>query len=151
MLWSGLFVYFERLHFSNTSDCEEDYIQFGRDILFITSYRSKKFCGSIIGSSTSAGTASSTKLSERIYTETSDDEMDIWVQMRMSGNDPPKTLSLVVTPFLKKCSYKLENFQKCGSGGKECVRTEFFCDGKVNCPTSGNKPPGETSVTHYIH
>ena len=25
-------------------DCEEDYVQFGRDILFITSYRSDKFC-----------------------------------------------------------------------------------------------------------
>ena len=26
------------------AECEEDYVQFGRDILFITSYRSDKFC-----------------------------------------------------------------------------------------------------------
>ena len=28
-------------------ECEEDYVQFGRDILFITSHRSNKFCGNI--------------------------------------------------------------------------------------------------------
>ena len=31
-------------------ECEADYVQFGRDILFITSHRSTKFCGSVEGS-----------------------------------------------------------------------------------------------------
>ena len=31
-------------------DCEQDYVQFGRDILFITSHRSNKYCGVIEGS-----------------------------------------------------------------------------------------------------
>ena len=31
-------------------ECEEDYVQFGRDILFITSHRSSKYCGRIEGS-----------------------------------------------------------------------------------------------------
>ena len=30
-----------------STDCEDDYVQFGRDILFITSYRSAKFCNKI--------------------------------------------------------------------------------------------------------
>ena len=44
---SGFFVYFEDLSVTPSKDCDEDYIQFGRDILFITSFRSAKFCDKI--------------------------------------------------------------------------------------------------------
>ena len=40
----GFFVYFDDLAVGGSADCEDDYVQFGRDILFITSYRSDKFC-----------------------------------------------------------------------------------------------------------
>ena len=49
---AGFFVYFDSMTMSDETDgeCEDDYVQFGRDILFITSHRSNKFCGNIEGS-----------------------------------------------------------------------------------------------------
>merc|ERR1719471_824189 len=48
----GFFVYFDSMSLNEDKDgdCEEDYVQFGRDILFITSHRSNKYCGNIEGS-----------------------------------------------------------------------------------------------------
>ena len=43
-LFPGFFVYFDDLAVEASTDCDDDYVQFGRDILFITSYRSDKFC-----------------------------------------------------------------------------------------------------------
>ena len=42
---AGFFVYFDSMVLAAAEqggDCEEDYVQFGRDILFITSHRSAK-------------------------------------------------------------------------------------------------------------
>ena len=49
---AGFFVYFDSMSLNEDKDgdCEEDYVQFGRDILFITSHRSNKYCGVIEGS-----------------------------------------------------------------------------------------------------
>ena len=49
---AGFFVYFDTMSLAEEQegDCEDDYVQFGRDILFITSHRSNKFCGQIEGS-----------------------------------------------------------------------------------------------------
>ena len=46
-IFAGFFVYFEDLQLTRSQDCDQDYVQFGRDILFITSYRSEKFCDRI--------------------------------------------------------------------------------------------------------
>ena len=46
-IFAGFFVYFEDLQLTRSPDCDQDYVQFGRDILFITSYRSEKFCDRI--------------------------------------------------------------------------------------------------------
>ena len=128
------------MHLSPMKDCEEDYIQFGRDILFITSYRSKKFCGVIDGTFTFSNKttnrelpASVTPMSKRIYSESSDQEMDIWVKMNVpSSPNTHKTLSFVVTPFKKTCSSSNSSYQRCGTDG-QCVREQLFCDGTVNC------------------
>ena len=47
---AGFFVYFDSMSLSDEAECEDDYVQFGRDILFITSHRSNKYCGNIEGS-----------------------------------------------------------------------------------------------------
>ena len=81
-------------------DCEEDYVQFGRDILFITSYRSKKFCGVINGTFPLINKTAKTELpvgvtpmAKRIYSESSDQEMDIWVKMSVpSSHNKKKSL-----------------------------------------------------------
>ena len=69
-------------------ECQDDYVQFGRDILFITSHRSNKYCGVIEGTvqtpppnASIEDTQSITPLDKRIYSESSDQEMDVWVKM----------------------------------------------------------------------
>ena len=82
------------------SGCQEDYIQFGRDILFLTTHKSRKFCGSIEKPSIKAdGEMQSLKLitphlAKRIYEEKEDSEMDIWVQINTRSNEI-KTLTFV--------------------------------------------------------
>ena len=150
MLLSGFFVFFDSLNFSPINHCEEDYVQFGRDILFITSYRSEKFCGEISGSfpshnksnNASELSPSVTPMSKRIYSESSDQEMDIWVKMSVhSSKLSHKSLSFVVTPFKKSCSSLDSDYQRCGSS-PHCVREQFFCDGVVNCGQSTDRPAG---------
>jgi len=159
---SGFFVYFDSLKISGPSDgeCNSDYVQFGRDILFITSYRSNKFCGSIQGLTVSQPygvNASSgregreeekvTPLAQRIYSESSDQEMDIWLQLAVPPADWPghKTISLTVTPFKKSCGKEDPNHRRCSLSSRECIRRELFCDGRVNCALPASKPPDETS------
>lgn len=164
---SGFFVYFDSLKISGPSDgeCNSDYVQFGRDILFITSYRSNKFCGSIRGLTVSqpfAGVNSSsgwrenekvTPLAKRIYSESSDQEMDIWLQLAVPPADWPghKTISLTVTPFKKSCSKEDPNHRRCSLSSRECIRRELFCDGRVNCALQASKPPDESSCRVTAH
>ena len=150
---SGFFVYFERMDFALTEDCEEDHVQFGRDILFITSYRSKKFCGKIIGDFPTGNKTSKKKLSssvtpltKRIYTESYDQEMDIWITMSVPKSiKKPKSLTLNVTPFKKNCDSNTSSYRRCGSSNF-CVRKELFCDQTVNCAVPLVRPPGNVSL-----
>jgi len=163
---SGFFVYFDSLLLSEETggDCEEDYVQFGRDILFITSHRSSKFCGCIEGSlmvppatrgnnTTTTNTNSAepdltavnvTPLDKRIYSEHSDTEMDIWIKIMVphQTGTRPKTLSLIVTPYRQKCSKQDRRYKRCG-GSQHCIRSELFCDGNVNCAVGSQLPPDE--------
>jgi len=136
---SGFFLYFDSLLLSEESEgeCEEDYVQFGRDILFITSHRSAKYCGSIEGSlvvspapapassgskgnnttnsvETHTSPANITPLDKRIYSEHSDTEMDIWIKILVphQTGTRPKTLSLIVTPYKQKCGKKRPKIQE---------------------------------------
>jgi len=144
----GFFVYFEDLSVSPSTDCEDDYVQFGRDILFITSYRSDKFCEKIQGSfptmynrtSISKLPPSITILSKRTYLETTDQEMDVWIKIKLHKPSitTVKTVSFIVTPVMRTCSTHDVGYRQCGSTGKGskgayCIRDQFFCDGYVNC------------------
>jgi len=160
---SGFFVYFDSLKISgpNDGECETDYVQFGRDILFITSYRSNKYCGEIqgrtvplpLGVNSSAQREQSvdekapTPLSKRIYSESSDQEMDIWLQLEVppAGWPGHKTVSLTVTPYKKSCGNEDHNHRRCSLSSRECIRRELFCDGRVNCALPSSKPPDEAS------
>jgi len=149
---SGFFVYFDLMSIADESggECEDDYVQFGRDILFITSHRSNKYCGVIEGSlqnpSTNASfeeTQTVTPLDRRIYSESSDQEMDVWVKITVpTSGTRPKTLSLIVTPFKKTCNSQDKRYKRCGHS-RNCVRTELFCDGAVNCAIPTKVPQDE--------
>lgn len=141
----GFFVYFEDLQLTRSQDCDQDYVQFGRDILFITSYRSEKFCDRIQGSFPTLQNKTSnfklppsvTPLAKRTYTETTDQEMDVWVKLRLHSPSITtiKTVSFVVTPVLRSCKGHDVGYRKCGGKESYCVREQFFCDGQVNCAT----------------
>jgi len=149
---SGFFVYFDLMWMADESggECEDDYVQFGRDILFITSHRSNKYCGVIEGSLQSPPQNASveelqsiTPLDKRIYSESSDQEMDVWVKVTVpTTGTRPKTLSLIVTPFKKSCTSMDKRYKRCGSSS-HCVRAELFCDGAINCALPTRVPQDE--------
>ena len=89
-------------------------------------------------------------------TETTDQEMDVWVKLRLHSPSITtiKTVSFVVTPVLRTCKVKSlrtlfisylhilcilqghdVGYRKCGGKEGYCVREQFFCDGQVNCAT----------------
>jgi len=146
----GFFVYFEDLSVTPSKDCVEDYVQFGRDILFITSFRSAKFCHKIQGNfptvnKTTVTTLdpSTTTMSKRTYSESTDQEMDVWLRLKVSPSSPLiKTVSFTVTPFLLTCSGRDVGYRRCGQAG-HCVRSQFFCDGAVNCPVNNSMWPAD--------
>ena len=133
---------------SAEAGCKTDFIQFGRDILFVTTHLSQKFCG-VLDSPVSTEVNGVTKLSfpgsilnTRTYVEDSDREMDIWIHVNSPHQDlEEKTITLVVTPFLKTCKRTDRQYQKCGDR-RSCVRKELFCDGRVNCPWTDKEPRG---------
>ena len=128
--------------------CQTDIVQFGRDILFVTTHLSKKFCG-VVGLPVSEGvngvnkfTFPGSRLETRMYIEDSDRELDIWIHIRSPDDDlEEKLITLVVTPVKKTCKTKDRNYQKCGHRSS-CVRKELFCDGRVNCAGPGREPRG---------
>jgi len=154
----GFFVYFDSMSLNEDKDgdCEEDYVQFGRDILFITSHRSNKYCGGIEGSLVPAPPSSGlanvtedplanvTPLDKRIYSEHADTEMDIWIKITVPhhSGSRPKTLSLIVTPYKKTCNNHDRRYKRCGAS-QHCIRSELFCDGTVNCAVNTQVPQDE--------
>ena len=125
-------------------ECEDDFIQFGRDVFFITSYRSIRYCGLIRGDlasmqyhNKSLNTKNVTPMGARIYSESDDSEMDIWVKVEIppTGSNA-KTVEFVVTAFRKSCAPWDIEYMKCGNY-PYCIRSELFCDGVVNCALPG--------------
>ena len=133
---------------SAQSGCHQDFVQFGRDILFVTTHMSRKYCGDIelpVSTQVNGVTKfqfTDSPLNTRIYTEDSDREMDIWIHINSDDRFPiDKILSLVVTPFKKTCKRTDSHYQKCGYRAS-CVRKELFCDGRVNCAWPDTEPKG---------
>ena len=95
-------------------------------------------------------TQSITPLDKRIYSESSDQEMDVWVKMTVpSTGTRPKTLSLIVTPFKKNCNSLDRRYKRCGSSA-HCVRAELFCDGAVNFSYQVTKRIGSGTTSLHL-
>merc|ERR1719471_210185 len=135
---------------SIVSECKQDYVQFGRDILFVTTHLSQKYCGDVeLPVPRSKNGVMSfdfpfTPLARRIYNEEEDKEMDIWLNIntRSRSRDQEKSLTLVVTPFKKSCATRDSLYQQCRFSTK-CVRRELFCDGRINCACPYVEPADE--------
>ena len=122
--------------------CEDDFVQFGRDVFFITSYRSLRYCGLIRGDQAALQSNKShikevTPMKKRIYSESNDKEMDIWVKLAVPPiSSEVKTFKFVVTAFKKSCAQGDNEYARCGEF-PQCIRSELFCDGVVNCALPG--------------
>jgi len=131
--------------------CEDDFVQFGRDVFFITSYRSGRFCGSIQGDLRywEVGNKNVTPQKERSYMELEDKEMDIWIKIIIPTSAILiKTMEFIVTVFKKTCSLDDPDYQRCGSH-PHCIQAHLFCDGRVNCALS-SLPYGDFDIQLYI-
>ena len=125
---------------SETSKKCVDYVQFARDVLAFTTYRSNEFCGQrrkIDFRSEDDAFKSFVSKNQRLYVEEKDAEMDIFLKVsRGRGPGDDRNLTLVVTAFKKRCqSSKYDHdhpFLKCPHT-EGCIRKELFCDGMVNC------------------
>ena len=122
-------------------ECEDDFVQFGRDVFFITSYRSVRYCGLIRGDLTALQKFNKseqvTPMKKRIYSESDDMEMDIWVKITVpAAISVVKSLEFVVTAFKKSCALGDSEYARCGQF-PHCIRSELFCDGVVNCALPG--------------
>jgi len=133
---SGFSVSIDYMNLEEDRQCSKDYLQFGGDVLFITTQTSKKRCGNIppkipvFKDNLPRGFKPDPFHSERHYRQNSD-EMDIWLQI---GRGVGKELSMTITP-IGKCRKGGRQFWACPNSS-ECVRSQLFCDGKVNCITN---------------
>lgn len=76
----GFFIWIEELNVSSDeAECDTDYLQFGRDFLFITTHLSKRYCHQLerLNNSREEGG----NLTGRQYFELEDHEMDIWLEL----------------------------------------------------------------------
>ena len=140
IIHAGFSVYFESISLSEEFDggCEDDFVQFGRDVFFITSYRSGRFCGNIQGDlrNWEAGNKNVTPMKERSYVELKDKEMDIWLKIIIPKSAfRIKTLEFLVTVLKKSCLLDNPEYQRCGPH-PHCIQSHLFCDGLVNCALS---------------
>eukprot|EP00096_Caligus_rogercresseyi_P007250 TRINITY_DN2505_c0_g1_i1.p1 TRINITY_DN2505_c0_g1~~TRINITY_DN2505_c0_g1_i1.p1 ORF type:complete len:358 (-),score=90.92 TRINITY_DN2505_c0_g1_i1:1491-2564(-) len=139
----GFHVYIQEMNFqgSESSNCKEDFLQFARDVLFFTTHSSPKYCGlrpklnytrypliTPVGHQTDQA---------RMYVEKKDSEMDVWVRLASQDkNSVPRNLTLVVTPFKRRCR-KRDPFYRTCSHSQHCVHKDYFCDEYVNCAWPG--------------
>jgi len=136
----GFYVFLDKVWLDNSAGCQQDFLQFGRDFAFLTSYKSKKYCERIdptttVTQDTEGGTLSriefgATSTSAREYVETNDQDMDLWISITPGTRH--KELRLVVTPFKKTCSSSDTWWWPCQGSG-QCVRRDLLCDGVLNC------------------
>lgn len=130
----GFSVFIQSLNID--PDCNKDFLQFGRDFLIITSKKSDQKCGIITPYDDNSPANSKIRMVDiknREWIETEDDEMDVWFSLSPTQpNSGPKELSLIVTPFRKRCRTDDQYYRKC-PGSDRCIKRELFCDGFVNC------------------
>jgi len=150
----GFSIFIEEMSLggSQGGGCRRDYLQFGRDILFLTTHKSRKYCGQVeppVSTQRKEGvtgfTFPITPLANRIYSEEDDMEMDVWLQIDLANNVrevEDKSLTLVVTPFKKSCASRDLLYRQCRYSTK-CVRKELFCDGRINCAWPYSEPADE--------
>ena len=135
----GFNVFIKELSLSGSqvSGCFEDFVQFGRDILFVTTHLSEKYCGDIkvpvskVQKTLRKLNFGDISAERRFYIEENDREMDIWVKIG-SETSRNKIVNLVVSPFLKLCGKNDDGWKKC-IDRRNCIRKDLFCDGQVNC------------------
>ena len=135
----GFSVFLEEMSLSGSVEtgCTKDFVQFGRDILFVTTHMSSKYCGKIeLPIHNKAGTP----LHSRIYHEQEDREMDIWMHITRE-NQENKIVNMVVTPFMKTCKEEDRDYKQCGYRDY-CISRELFCDGRVNCASQETQHTG---------
>lgn len=133
-LW-GFSVYIQEISLGEGgpgAECDNDnYLQFGRDILFVTTHLSNKLC------------YNKTVINNRQYVEIEDTEMDVWLVATKKKNiREEQSLVMVVTPVQKEC--------RAGRGvhlcqrGQYCISSNLRCDGRVNCFNTDRTRSDET-------
>ncbi len=144
----GFHVYIDEMYLEDNpnynSQVEDkpctDYVQFGRDTLYVTTFKSPYFCGKRSRKATvnSNGTSVFTGgQGMRMYTEVVDHEMDVWLRLsprsaEEAASKSPRLIYMTVTTIKKGCGQKDAFYRQCRHTSN-CIRREFFCDGRVNC------------------
>ena len=148
----GIHVYIQEMNFEGDEDggCR-DYVQYSRDVLAFTTYNSQKFCGRRRLIDYRHGPADAHRgydsRHQRLYVEERDSEMDVYIVMKSNrGNiayPDQRNLTLVATVFRKRCKregkFGGQEYTSCPKTDRRkgdlgnCIRSEFFCDGYVNC------------------
>ena len=129
----GFSIFIEEMSLggSQGGGCRRDYLQFGRDILFLTTHKSRKYCGQVeppVSTQRKEGvtgfTFPLTPLANRIYSEEDDMEMDVWLQIDLANaRAEGKSLTLVVTPFKKSCASRDLLYRQCRSSSSHSSST----------------------------
>ena len=139
----GFSVFIETLKLDRNfnSDCSKDSLQFGRDKLFITTHTSEKYC-EYIEHSTEVRNSETDELIDydfknvsyerREYIETSDNEMDVWINLEKSRGNQVKEIKLVVVPFRKSCNHEDEKYYRRCPGSGRCFKREYYCSGTLS-------------------
>ena len=117
----------------------QDYVQFGRDVLYFTTSKSRKFCGFrerlFYHNATQADYARALTQGNRLFIESADHEMDVWLKVKSTRYRPitrKRHLRLIVTVFKKGCQSNDMYWRKCDNTNY-CVRKGHFCDNYANC------------------
>ena len=126
----------------------QDYVQFGRDVFYFTTSKSRKFCGYreriFYHNATQADYARASRQGSRLFIENADHEMDVWLKVKSTEHRSRKQkrhLRLIVTVFKKGCSSTDMYWRKCDNTNY-CVRKGHFCDNYANC----GWPDGEVAA-----
>ena len=148
----GLHVYIQEMNFEGDEDggCR-DYLQYSRDVLAFTTYNSQQFCGKRRRIDYRHGPADAHRgydsRHQRLYVEERDSEMDVYIVMKSNRGDvtypDQRNLTLVATVFRKRCQregrFGGQEYTACPKTDRRksdlgnCIRSEYFCDGYVNC------------------
>jgi len=150
----GFHVYIDEMYLSDESNnprepCK-DFIQFARDRVFVTTFRSPKYCGHISKGVTkhlpNGSTAYTGGQRSRMYVEERDSEMDLFIYMsKRQLTTRPRYLRLTVTVIKENCASNNLFYRKCPHTS-HCIRREFFCDGRINCAWPNAEEGGTDEV-----